>query len=140
MQSDALCGKSRTPDPEFLLFSLLAQDAPSKLGDGLEPDIRKATVGDAGHQEQQAQDVNERLRNIEVTMKQLLAKHDETAGGNAESSSCLGSPPPPDGLPIYQSTPAPDVEVPNQGSSIVTDILGDLVFWKDPEDRSRSTQ
>ena len=92
MQSDALCGQSRTPDTEFLLFLWLAQGAPSKLGDGLKQDIAKATAGDAGDKDGHAQDVNERLRNIEVIMKQLLAKHDDTAGGNAESSSCLGSP------------------------------------------------
>ena len=181
--------------PEFSLFSLFAQGAPSKLGDGLEPDIRKVTAGDAGDQDQHAQDVKKRLRDIELMMKQLLAKHDDAAGGNSKEVSCLGSPPAPQpryamtgqpastqfyNLPyqngyeitygqgsrnqepvppprrsvphaqtgvgpafacggdptIYHSTPAPDVVDPDQGSSILPDVLGDLVFWKDPDDRS----
>ena len=66
-------------------------------------------------------------------MKQLLAKHDAQTGVGP-AFACGGDP------TIYHSTPAPDVVEPNQGSSILPDILGDLVFWKDPIGRLGDTK
>ena len=133
--------------PDFSLFSLLAQGAPSKLGDGLEPDIRKATAGDAGNQDQHAQDVKKEMSDMDRLEQKMQEQHDNLLaalqslrgggdqfyGQGSRNQEVVIQPPPRQSMQAQHSTAhngAKEVSTDPGDSAAAAIAFPQLVFWR----------